>query len=205
MQQQTIQRETHFWERSCQYYVVGRFAFMAGLHPVAANLLHHAVEFALKGALARNKTLKDLRNQLHKLPDLWTTFKAEIADGALGSFDPVIATLHSHWSLRYPDDVLKNGMEVVHTTHRTTIPDGFPRRTPPAHLLPPEIAAQISERLAALPEVKQYETLCLQDVDELIEGIFDAAKRNPRQFFNGMNPKALQTLAEGNFAAGLLK
>jgi len=45
----------------------------------------------------------------------------------------------------------------------------------------------------------------LQDIDELVEAIFAAAKINPRFFFNRMNPKALEVLVEGNLAAGLLK
>jgi hypothetical protein len=45
----------------------------------------------------------------------------------------------------------------------------------------------------------------LQDVDELVEAIFAAAKADPRFFFNVMNPKAKEFLVEGNLAAGLLK
>ena len=34
-------------------YAVGRYAVFAGLNPTAGNLLHHAVEMCLKGALAK--------------------------------------------------------------------------------------------------------------------------------------------------------
>jgi hypothetical protein len=42
-----------FFDRSIQYYAAGRFAFHSGLTPVAGNLLHHAVEMCLKGALSK--------------------------------------------------------------------------------------------------------------------------------------------------------
>jgi hypothetical protein len=45
----------------------------------------------------------------------------------------------------------------------------------------------------------------LQDVDELVEAIFKAAKVDPRSYFRGKNLKALEVLVEGNMAAGLLK
>jgi hypothetical protein len=70
--------------------------------------------------------------------------------------------------------------------------------------LPPEMAAELDHRRAGLPSVTEYK-LCLQDVDELVEAIFAAAKANPRFFFNGNNRKALEVLVEGNLAAGLLK
>src|SRR2546423_12356690 len=42
-----------FISTGMDYYVAGRYAVFAGLNPTAANLLHHAVEMALKGALAK--------------------------------------------------------------------------------------------------------------------------------------------------------
>jgi hypothetical protein len=66
------------------------------------------------------------------------------------------------------------------------------------------MAAEMGRRRAALPAVREYE-LCLQDIDELVEAIFTAAKVNPRFFFDRMNPKAREVLVEGNKAAGLLK
>jgi hypothetical protein len=99
MPQQTAQREIHFWERGCQNYIAGRSAFLAGLHPVAGNLLHHAIEFFLKGALSKNRILDELRRHLHKLPDLSAAFKAESADASsLARFDTVVATLHAYWA-----------------------------------------------------------------------------------------------------------
>ena len=45
------------------YYAVGRYAVFAGLNPTAGNLLHHAVEMCLKGALAKKgKSTDDLKS-----------------------------------------------------------------------------------------------------------------------------------------------
>jgi hypothetical protein len=199
--QQRIMQQKSFWDRGGQYYVTGRFAVAAGLNPVAGNLLHHAVEFLLKGALSKTQTLDDLRKYSHKLPQLWEVFKAAIGDAALGRFDPAIAALHAFEDLRYPDDALKNGMASTISSHRFLAGNaGLP--LPPG--LPPEISADIARRRASLPKVRAYE-LCLQDVDELVEAIFAAAKTNPRLLSDGKNPRAVEVLVEGNLAAGLLK
>jgi hypothetical protein len=185
MQQQTFQREAHFFDRGCQYYIAGRFAVGAALNPVAANLLHHAIEFLLQGVLARTHTLGQLREYLHKLPPLWNEFKTTVGDTKLGRFNAAIEALHTYEDLRYPDKALKDGMASTISSHRLK--------------LPPEMAA----RLAGLPPVQEY-SLCLQDIDELVEAIF-AAANNPRFYFDQMNPKAKEVLRDGNLAAGLLK
>jgi hypothetical protein len=127
---------------------------------------------------------------LQKLPLLWEAFKLETGDGSLSQFDAAVAALHTYEDLRYPDKALKDGMGSMISSHRLQ--------------LPPDIAAELDRRRAGLPSVKQYE-LCLQDIDELIEATFAAAKVNPRFFFNRMNRKALEVLVEGNLAADLLK
>src|SRR5215471_13111256 len=61
-----------FISAGMHYYVAGRYAVFAGLNPTAANLLHHAVEMALKGALAKKgMDLKALRGLSHDLPRIW--------------------------------------------------------------------------------------------------------------------------------------
>ena len=49
-----------FFSSATQYYVSGRYAVFAGLTPVVGNLLHHAVEMYLKGALSKTMTLDQL-------------------------------------------------------------------------------------------------------------------------------------------------
>jgi hypothetical protein len=203
MTAETERQEESFFERGCQYHVTGRFAFMAGLHPVAANLLHHAVEFVLKGALSKSQSMENLRKHLHRLPDVWNAFKTETGNTTpLARFDTVITTLHAHWDLRYPDDVLRHGMELITSTHRGSLPANFPFVSP--GMLPADVTSEINKRLATLPKVKRYDELCLQDVDELIEAIFVTTKRNPRFLFNTMSATANDMLSDRNLAKGLL-
>jgi hypothetical protein len=71
--------EHFFFSSAAQYYVAGRFGVFAALNPVAANLMHHAIEMYLKGALLKlkTKTLKDLKDKFgHSLPKSWAAFKA---------------------------------------------------------------------------------------------------------------------------------
>jgi hypothetical protein len=180
-------QQTSFWDRGFQYYIAGRFAVPAGLNPIVGNLLHHSIEFLLNGALSKTRTLSGVA----------PTLARSSADlGSIQSRDrrresqPVRSCLHDYEDLRYPDDALKNSMGSMISTHRSQ--------------LPPEMAAEMGRRRAALPAVREYE-LCLQDIDELVEAIFTAAKVNPRFFFDRMNPKAREVLVEGNKAAGLLK
>ena len=61
-----------FISAGMHYYVAGRYAVFAGLNPTAANLLHHAVEMALKGALAKKgMDLKALKGLSYDLPRIW--------------------------------------------------------------------------------------------------------------------------------------
>jgi hypothetical protein len=68
-----------FFRLGLHYYIAGRFATLAGLFPMAGNLLHHAVEMFLKGALVRLVGLKPLRKVGHDLNGLWDMFKTHMA------------------------------------------------------------------------------------------------------------------------------
>jgi hypothetical protein len=84
-----------FFSTACDYYIAGRFAAFAGLNPVVGNLLHHAIEMYLKGALAKTKSLRELdKGFKHDLPKLWEAFKDQTNDAALKRFDATIAELH---------------------------------------------------------------------------------------------------------------
>jgi hypothetical protein len=88
--------EQFFFSAAAQYYVAGRFGVFAWLNPVAANLMHHAVEMYLKGALLKSKakTLKELRDKFgHSLLKCWAAFKAQVNDPALSEFDTVISEI----------------------------------------------------------------------------------------------------------------
>jgi hypothetical protein len=89
----TDQTDWLFISAGMHYYVAGRYAVFAGLNPIAANLLHHAVEMMLKGALAKKgMDLKALRGLNHDVSKIWREFTAQYAiDGS--AFGSVIAEL----------------------------------------------------------------------------------------------------------------
>jgi hypothetical protein len=70
-----------FFSSACDYYIAGRFAAFARLNPVVGNLLHHAIEMYLKGALAKTKSLVALdKGFKHNFPKLWKAFKQHAND-----------------------------------------------------------------------------------------------------------------------------
>jgi hypothetical protein len=99
-----------FISAGMHYYVAGHYAVFAGLNPTAANLLHHAVEMALKGALAtKGMDLKALKGLSHDLPSIWAEFTAQYGiDGS--AFDGIIAELQKFETIRYPDEIVKQGL-----------------------------------------------------------------------------------------------
>jgi hypothetical protein len=63
-----------YFQAGLQYQIAGRFSAIAWFSPVSGNLLHHAIEFYLKGALiktlderARRKIGHDVGNALSTL------------------------------------------------------------------------------------------------------------------------------------------
>lgn len=164
-----------FFDRSIQYYAAGRFAFLAGLNPVAGNMLHHAIEMCLKGALSKKgASLDQLRKLGHDLPRVWDEFKRLASDPSLARFDAAISELNKYEELRYPDVMLDKGMlsgfelKRGHATHV-----GGSAATPPRY------------------------TLCLEDVDELMSLVFKEHV-NPSFFTGGLKKEAKRFLSEEN-------
>jgi len=165
-----------FFDRSIQYYAAGRFAFLAGLNPVAGNLLHHAIEMCLKGALSKKGTgLSELRKLGHELSDIWNEFKLQASDPSLSRFDAAVSALNEYEELRYPNSVLNKGML-----------SGFELKRGQA--------AQVSGLAAAVPRY----TLCLEDVDELMSFVFKNASVDPTFFTGALKKQAKQFLSEEN-------
>lgn len=101
------QRSKHlFVQLAFQYHVAGRSAVIDGLSPVCGNLLHHAVEMALKAALTDVLTLPDLKKLNHSLPKIWGAFTSSFPDADISVFNQAIAQLDRFEDLRYPDYVL---------------------------------------------------------------------------------------------------
>lgn len=166
-----------FFSTASQYYISGRYAVLAGLVPVAGNLLHHAVEMYIKGALSRSLTLAELRPVGHDLNDAWRRLKNQAADAQLQRYDSVVCSLHRFETLRYPESVLTRGMiaEV-----------GVKRPRLRGHL-----AGQREPRYA----------LWLEDVDALVGAVFTTASAHPAFFFAGLSRQAKTYLGEANAQA----
>jgi hypothetical protein len=89
---------------------MGRAAAMHHQMPILGNLLHHAVEFALKAALTYQVDIHAMKTRLsHHLPKIWDKFLAlnPQLDGTehAGS----IERLHGFEELRYPDSMVEKG------------------------------------------------------------------------------------------------
>src|SRR2546426_8091764 len=139
------------------YYIAGRFSVISSLFPVGANLLHHAVEMYLKGALSSHLTLGELRKLGHSLNNLWKKFKTVFPDANLTRFDDAVSALHRFERLRYPDTVLVEGMTGTFALLR-------------AHV--------VQAQTTGSPMPPAY-YLVLEDVDHLVKVVFDKANVNP--------------------------
>jgi hypothetical protein len=169
-----------FFSTACDYYIAGRFAAFAGLNPVVGNLLHHAIEMYLKGALAKTKSLRELdKGFKHDLPKLWEAFKDQTNDAALKRFDATIAELHRFEDIRYPDSILAKGMAAIVEITRSNIPGAY--------------------KGPAVPEYR----VCVEDIDELVEAVFFAASFSPRFFFGRGQPLVREFLIKENRASRL--
>jgi hypothetical protein len=170
----------HFFSTACDYYIAGRFAAFAGLNPVVGNLLHHAIEMYLKGALAKTKSLRELdKGFKHNLPKLWEAFKRQTNDAALKRFDSTISDLHQYEDIRYPDSILAKGMAATVEIVRSAIPNEY--------------------KGPAVPEYR----VCVQEIDELVEAVFSAASFNPQYFFSRGQPLVREFLIKDNRASRL--
>jgi hypothetical protein len=163
------------------YYAAGRYAVFAVLHPTAGNLLHHAVEMCLKGALAKKgKSPADLKKLRHRLPRIWKEFRKEYPDD-LDSFDPIIRGLHNFEEIRYPDQIAAQGMS-------SEIGRG---KTPPP-----------SEPSSLPTNVPSYR-LYLGEIDELISKVLTAASFSPTSYTGTLFPEARKYITEENDALNL--
>lgn len=164
-----------FFSTGTQYYVSGRYAVIAGLIPVAGNLLHHAVEMFLKGGLAQLMELSELKALGHQLPKVWSVFKERLGTDGLERFDPVVTSLHAFEELRYPDSIIFRGAQM------TMGVTGQP----------------ILGRSAQIIPTPSYE-LYLSEVDPLVGAIFETASVSPPFFTAGLRPHAQQYLRDTN-------
>jgi hypothetical protein len=153
-----------YFSLAVQYYATGRFAVHAGLNPVAGNLLHHAIELALKGALTRTTSAEDLKKQyMHSLNPLWRDFKLAVSDSRLDRLDRVVSELDKFETIRYPEHVEEHGMLAMIAPIRRDQDVAGGTRLP-----------------APVPRYRLY----LPEIDALLDAIFVGAQVNPA-FFKG--------------------
>jgi hypothetical protein len=163
-----------FFTLATQYYVTGRYAALAGLAPVAGNLVHHAIEMYLKGGLSKTMGLGELRKLSHKLPKVWEAFKLQAGDPSLARFDSLMSALDAFEEVRYPDSILARGMAVTVGVRRA-VPRSAVTSSCPA------------------PTYEMY----MEETDELVGKIFEVAAVNPF-FLTGLTKRAREYLKESN-------
>ena len=164
-----------FFRLGTHYYVAGRFAALSGLFPMTGNLLHHAVEMYLKGALVRLIGLDALRDLSHDLNRIWNEYKARLSSADASSFDGPVAELHRFERLRYPETVLRDGMDASFTIFREQRVEIF---GPDGPLHP-------------------Y-SLVLEDIDALVKAIFAGAGVNPQFHLQHLRDDAKGYLTKQN-------
>jgi hypothetical protein len=166
-----------FLDLAMQYYVAARFAATAGLMPVSGNLYHHAIEMLLKAYLSRSVPLATLKNQEfgHDLERNWLQFKALMATQDLSAFDGLISQLDRFDRIRYPDNILNEGMIGL-------IDWASSGSTP--------VSGEYSDQ-------PQY-TLGVKDLDRFVATILRVSSRNPIFLSASLNQVAVNVLLDDN-------
>ena len=168
----------HFARLGMQYYVMGRAAALHHQMPILGNLLHHAVEFTLKAALAYQVDIEAMRKKLsHHLPKIWDKFLTlnPHLDGTehAGS----IERLHGFEELRYPDSMVEKGGMIQFAMFRHEVgwmPGGNTCNRGPRYLL------------------------VLEDVDALMAFIFKAAGLKQAGNLEINTPEVRELLTKNN-------
>jgi hypothetical protein len=173
-----------FMENGSQYYTMARFAAHAQRMPVGGNLFHHAVEMLLKGGLARERPLSDLKDMGHDLKVLWRAFKTDFPEPALGRHDKIISGLNKFEDIRYPNPSKVSAMGV-----------SLEWSGPPGTI----------KTYGGLRTPKQF-AVVVSDIDDLVADIFKAASWSPASasFLGGPNPAALEAITRNNVHAEFL-
>jgi hypothetical protein len=97
-----------YFDFGFRYFVAGRFAASDCLHPVAANLLHHAVAMFLLGGICARTTGEEREKLGHDLDLIWNVFKDRLdANGNLARFDVAINALQDFEMLDHPFSMIR--------------------------------------------------------------------------------------------------
>jgi hypothetical protein len=146
-----------FFETGSQYYIAGRYAVFAWLKPVGGNILHHAIEQLLKGALSETIPLDQMKKTFGRdLPTIWSAFKEQANDPMLAQFDQVISTLHVFEELRYMTSVEANSTSCTFYIRKADR----------------EADRKSSSSLGTTGLAERQYSLCLEEIDKLVGAIY---------------------------------
>jgi HEPN domain-containing protein len=164
-----------YFHGALHYHIAARYATVAAFLPESGNLVHHAVEFYLKGALVKQLDERERRNLRHDLRKIWRRYKKERKNPALNKFDQTIRDINKFERIRYPEEILRGGLwaEI-----------GFIRNPP---------VMGVGQR----PPGERYE-LALDEVDELVRLVFQIEDVNPPFYLNRLNEHAKRYLDHQN-------
>jgi hypothetical protein len=128
---------------------------------------------ALKGALAKkDMDLKALKGLGHDLPRVWREFTVQCGIDGI-TFDGVIAELQKFETIRYPDEIVKQGL-----------------------------ASLISRGKPSPPSGHTTHALWLGEIDELMDKVFTVGSINHKAYVNGLHmPEAKEYLINENEVA----
>ena len=163
-------RELYFGQ-GLHYYIAARYFI-----PIAGNLVHHAIEFLLKGALIEQLDEAARRKFRHNLQKLWRHYKRERNNPALAKFDQTISDINKFERIRYPEEMLRLGMLAEIGPVRNTFPQ---------------------PRGAKRPRAARYQ-LAFDEADALVELIFQIEGLNPEFFTSSLDEGAKRYLEHRN-------
>jgi len=174
--EQASRRRVEFFRLAIQYYAAGRFAAHSSLIPVAGNLLHHAVEMALKGGLAKSLPEAEIRAFRHGLSALWTRFVGLALEPPPPGLDDAINALDRFEGLRYPERWLGDGAEMTLSFRKDMA---------------------VTTEGGTMAPLPRYD-LVLEGVDELMQFLFRASGVNPKFHTQSLREGAREALARDN-------
>jgi hypothetical protein len=169
-----------FCQRGMEYYVAGRFSALSSGKSiiVSGNILHHAIEMLLKGALCRRRShsRQQIRSMGHNLEKAWKAFKKTCSDPRLNALDSAVKDLNKFEDLRYPDKMMSSGMVGMFILKRDHVKD-----------------MNVSDPKGSVFPKYAY---IMEDVDELVTLIFEVGEINPKFF--SVSDNALTILRKNN-------
>jgi hypothetical protein len=156
-----------YFRTALHYYILGRYATIAQLLPISGNLVHHAIEFFLKGSLIDKLDQAARQEFRHNLPKLWLRYKRERNNPTLNKFDQTISDINKFERIRYPEEIFRLGMLAEIGFVRNTFPQPLGTKRPPG---------------------ARYQ-MALDEVDALVQLIFQIEDINPSFFMLGDDAK----------------